>query len=177
LVLYVSFPTFSFFGVMDPSDSVVVGPVGRWRMCDGVVVERVGDEVLALVGDRVVQVDGVVAEVLSAVADGVVVSDDVGVVEALEVLAGLGVVTCDRWGVSRRRALALAAGGVSLGATVLVLPSSVAAASEVVEGSGGVGGGGDPPPAPSAPSNVTFSNATDDGFTVSWDPVSDEGGA
>jgi hypothetical protein len=167
--------------------SELLGAVG---VAPGVTVEGMGEELLALVGHRVVRVSGPAAVVLAAVRDRAVgagagpVSGDGDRVRAgelsaaVDALVDLGVLersvppvdtgTPEGTGgavplsVSRRRALGVAA-TAALGVTVLVLPQAAAASSGDVALVSGDSG------APLAvPTGVSFSAVGEEEFTVEW---------
>jgi hypothetical protein len=148
-----------------------------FSLADGVVVEFVGADALVLVDGRVVRLTGVAAQVVGAVvADGrsVDLGGEDAVAESVGLLCDLGVLTERRAGLSRRRALGVVAGGAALGATVLVLPSAAAAASDAAGPQGTLAPDDEASTTtttttvPDAPSGLSFSEPTDDGFTVSW---------
>jgi hypothetical protein len=167
---------------LEPLDAVCLAP--------GVAVERMGEELLALVGHQVVRVSGPAAAVLAAVWGEREVSSGVDprsgpavdaseVPRAVDVLVDLGVLersvpsvetgTPEGTGgavplsVSRRRALGVAATAAALGVTVLVLPQAAAASSgdvAFVSGDSGTTVAG--------PTAVSFSDVGEEEFTVTW---------
>lgn len=132
-----------------------------WTMAEGIVVERLGEEWLALDGDRVIRLVGAAADVVTSVMEGREVpshlSDSLSELRALNILAKREspseTTDQERALVSRRRAVSLLSVSAAVGASAMALPLAAAASSLV--GEGGSGTPGDTTPSTAAVTTTT----------------------